>query len=283
MLHRTRTSRFFAGLPALATVALAATFTGCSHNPYVTGPGSVAWQGQPVTTTPEQAQLAELNRRVQLLDDNNRQLTTQLAQSEQRAQVYQDELDLLRTQLADTTQQFEAAKIAADRAESRARSFQASTQLRGSASIKANTNISAQASRLKLNGIPIEQDGDKVRIILPSDQLFQPGSVQLLPQASSILDPIAAQLRSVFPRQRLSVEAFTDDSPLYGGQASTSQQLTAAQATAIYGLLTRRSGIPEPQLYTVSHGSNRPEQPNDSAARRAGNRRIEIVVHPATF
>lgn len=268
---------------AAAVVCVALGLVGCSQNPYLAGPGGVAWQGQPVAVSPEQAQLAELNRRVQLLDDNNRQLTTQLAQSEQRAQVYRDELDLVRKQLADTTRQFEAAKVAASQAESRARSFQASTQLRGGASIQPNTNLSAQASRLQLAGIPVEPDGDRIRIVISADQLFQPGTMQLLPQAASVLDPVAAQIRSVFPRQRVAVEAYTDNSPLYGGQVATSQQLTAAQATAVYELLTRRAGFNPEQLFTVAHGSNRPRQANDSAAGRAANRRIELVIYPETY
>src|SRR6056297_1640511 len=88
---------------------------GCSQNPYLAGGGQSVWQppnpGGGLTAV--QAQVSELNRRVQLLDDNNRQLTTQLAQREQQAQVYREELKLVRSQLADTASQYEAARIAA--------------------------------------------------------------------------------------------------------------------------------------------------------------------------
>ena len=286
MLSTTRPNRWTRPRAAIVTSMAAAAVLlspGCSHNPYLAGPGNVPWQGQPLAVSPEQAQVSELSRRVQLLDDNNRQLTTQLAQSEQRSQVYRDELDLVRKQLADTAKQFDAARIAAESAESRARSFQASTQLRGGASIQPNTNLSTQASRLNLGGVPVEQDGDKIRIVLPTDQLFQPGTVQPLPQATSILDPVAAQIRSVFPRQRLAIEAFSDNAPLYGGQVASTQQLTAAQASAIFDLLTRRGGMPPEQLFTVAHGSNNPRQSNESAGGRAANRRIELVIHPDSF
>ncbi len=281
MLH---TARPIPLTPARAvTVAAAMTImllSGCSQNPYLAGPSGAPWQGQPVAAGPEQAQLSELSRRVQLLDDNNRQLTTQLAQSEQRSQVYRDELELVRQQLADTTKQFEEAKVAAKQAESQARSFQASTQLRGGASIEPNTNLSAQASQLNLGGIPVRRDGQKIRIVLSADQLFQPGTVQPLPQAASILDPVAAQIRNVFPKQRLAIEAYSDNAPLYGGQVASSQQLTAAQASAVYELLNRRAGFAPEQLFTVAHGANNPTESNESAAGRAANRRIELVIHP---
>ena len=267
----------------LLVIVASPLLAGCSQNPYWAAPGAAAWQpqGPPVTAT--QAQITELSRRVQLLDDNNRQLTTQLAQSEQQSQVYRDELQLVRQQLADTAQQFEAAKIAAKEAETRVRSFQASTQLRGGASIEPNTNLSKLASRLNLDGVPVQQDGDVIRIVVPADQLFAAGSAQLQPQAAQTLDAIAAQLRSVFPRQRIGVEGYTDDSSLYGGHISNSHQLAAAQASTVLDLLTRRAGLPAKQLFLVAQGANNPRASNETAAGRAANRRIELVVYPETF
>ena len=122
-----------------------------------------------------------------------------------------------------------------------------------------------------------------VRIVVPSDQLFQPGTAQLQPQAAQILDPIAAQLRTVFPRQRIGIEGNTDNAQLYGGSVATSHQLASAQAAAVLDLLTRRSGMLPQQLFTVSQGSNRPRQSNDTAAGRAANRRVEFVIYPETY
>jgi len=272
-----------AGLTVSAACLAALLFAGCSQNPYLAPPGGVAWQGQPSNVAPQQAQIAELSRRVRLLDDNNRQLTTRLAQSEQQAQVYRDELELVRKQLADTTRRFEEAKIAANNAEQRARSFQASTQLRGGASIRPNTNFAAQAKQLKLGGVPVETDGDKIRIVVAADRLFQPGTAQLLPQAAATLDPIAAQLRSLFPERKIGVEAYSDNRPVYGGASANTHQLTAAQAAAVLDLLTRRGGMPPDQLFTAAYGANHPRQTNESAAGRAANRRVELVIYPESF
>ncbi len=268
---------------SLSLVALS-VLAGCSQNPYFAAPGGAAWQ-MPTTAAvnPVEAQVSELRRRVQLLDDNNRQLHTQLAQSEQQAQVYRDELNLIRQQLADTSGRLESASIAARDAENRVQGFQASTQMRGNASITPNTNLQQLASRLNLGGIPIQQDGEVLRILIPSDQLFQPGSAQLQPQAALVLDPVAAQLRNVFPRQRIAIEGYTDNSPMYGGQVSTSHQLASAQTASVLDLLTRRAGMPPQQLFTVAQGTNNPRATNDTAAGRATNRRIELVIYPDTF
>ena len=270
----------------LLTIGLA----GCApQNPYLASGGGYSGQAVPAGSAISQqpanlndSRIAELSRRVQLLDDNNRQLHTQLAQSEQRAQVYRDELDLVKKQLADTTQQLETAAIAARSAQDQVRGFQASTQMRGGASIQPNTNLSQLASRLNLNGLPVRQDGDRVRISLPSDQLFAPGTAQLLPQAVQIIDPVAAQIRSVFPRQRIGIEGYTDR-PATPGATTATVQLASAQASAVLDMLTRRAGMPLGQFFIVAQGANQPAQSNASAMGRAANRRIELVIYPERF
>jgi flagellar motor protein MotB len=269
----------------IIAVAMLCVAGGCSQNPYYAAPGAAAWQVPPGTMSvgPAEAQISELTRRVQLLDDNNRQLHTQLAQSEQKTQVFKDESELLRRQLADVSQQLETTRLAASDAESRVRGMQASAQLRGGATITPNTNLSQQVSRLSLSGVAVEQDGDVIRIVVPSDQLFQPGTATLLPQAAATMDPIASQLQTVFPRQRIGIEAYSDNTPIYGGTVATTHQLTSAQASAVLDLLTRRSGMSSQQLFTVAQGANHPRQGNETPAGRAANRRIEIVVYPDSF
>ncbi len=267
----------------MTLVALFAS--GCSRNPYyAAAPGGAAWQvPQTAAVNPNDATIAELNRRVQMLDDNNRQLTTQLAQSEQQSQVYRDENELYRRQLAEMTNQLESANTLARNAQDQVRGFQASSRIRGGASIQANTNLGQLASQLNLGGLVAEQDGQVVRIVVPSDRLFQPGTAQLQPQSVSVLDPLSQQLKNVFPRQRIGIEGHTDNAPVYGGTAATSHQLASMQASAILDVLTRRSGMPAQQLFTIAQGGNNPRQDNATPAGRAANRRIEIVVYPETF
>ena len=302
MFSSTTTNQLNRIAPTVIAVFASCITFGCSQNPYLASSGTnVAWQAQapggfqPGTAppgvnpainpniAPVNARLAELSRRVQLLDDNNRQLHTQLAQSEQQSTVYRDELELVRKQLSDTTGRLESSSIAARDAQKRVQGLQASSQIRGNATIRANTNLRQQGSRLNLKGVPVRQDGDVIRIAVPSDQLFQPGTATMHDQAPLTLDPIVAQLRSVFPRQRIGIEGYTDNAPLYGGQVATSHQLASAQAASVLDLMTRRGGMPLNQLFTVAQGANNPRQSNATAAGRAANRRIEIVIYPETF
>ncbi len=273
------------GLVAISAALLWLAQVGCSNNPYLSGPSALGWQtpGSPTAVDPVQAQLAELNRRVRLLDDNNRQLHTQLAQSEQQAQLYRDELTLVRQQLADTTSRLDTANIAASTAKDQLQGIQASTQLRGGATIRANTNLQQLASQMNLGGLTMIPDGDTIRILVPADQLFQPGTANLLPTATPILDGLASQLKAVMPRQRIAVEGYTDNAPLYGGKFTTGHQLTSAQVASVAEMLTRRSGMPEAQLFTIAQGANHPRGSNEDPAGRAANRRIELVIYPDNF
>lgn len=261
--------------------------SGCTQNPYLSGTGTAngtAW-GVPATTpqvAANEARIAELSRRVQLLDDNNRQLHTQLAQSEQQARVFEDQSKLLREQLASVSGRLESTVVAARQAENQVRGMQASTAARSGASIRANTNLSQSAARLNAGGLPVETDGDVVRVIIPTDRLFAPGTANLHAQSGSTLDPIIAQIKALFPRNRIGVESYTDDGSSVGVSSAGAHQLTSAQAAAVLNHMTMRGGLPSGQLFTVAQGANNPRQTNHTPAGRAANRRIELVIYPET-
>jgi flagellar motor protein MotB len=272
---------------------------GCNRsNPYLTASPSGFLvpnaSANPSLTSPQlPAQLAELERRAKLLDDNNRQLTTQLAQSQQQMQLFKERSDLMQRQLKDVNNQFQQSRIAA------AQSNQANQMIRGladrvavdtpaperrsGARLTANTSSKIGSEPLRDLGYSVESEGNVIRLRVPADQFFQPGTAQLTPSASGILDRISEAFKRNYTRQRIAIEGHTDSSPLYGGTFSTSHQLAAAQSNAILEHLTRRNQLPVSQLFTLNHGDNYPISDNQSPASRANNRRIEFVIYPETF
>jgi flagellar motor protein MotB len=126
-------------------------------------------------------------------------------------------------------------------------------------------------------------ENEAIRIRVPSDQLFQRNSAQVMASASALLDPIAVAIRQNFPRQKIGIEGYTDDQELYGGMYGSNHQLSSAQASAVFEHLTRRNGLPAQQLFTLAQGPNYPRGDNATAAGRVANRRIEIVIYPETF
>ncbi|RMF41267.1 MAG: OmpA family protein [Planctomycetota bacterium] len=239
-----------------------------------TGPASVFAQQQ---THP---QLLDLQRRVRELDENNRLLTTQIAQLQQQTQAYRERAELLAKQLQDANEQNKQLLATTQQYASRAQQLQQSMTARGGAKLTANNSLAAGASALRIQGATVVPDGDLIRIRIPADQLFVPGTQQISPSGAMVLDQVATVLLRQYPRQRVAVEGHTDTGT---GGFTTAYQLATAQAQAVLDQLVRRNGVPAQQLFIVSHGPNYPLADNSTPAGRAENRRIEIVIYPETF
>jgi flagellar motor protein MotB len=264
---------------------LLATLVGCQNGPFASNPQGFQWQAGQQPAPQEQpylAQLQELNRRVTQLDQNNRDLHMQLAQAQQGAQASGDQVKFLQKQLADTANQLRSAQLAKQDAEKRVDAIQASTRHRGGATISANNSIKSTLTPIDIPGLEVVQDVDVIRIVLPADQLFRQGSVQFQPGAAQTLDSVADAITRNYPRQMVGVEGHTD-TPLSGAGPTAAHQLAAAQAYAVFEHLTNQNRMPAQQLTVMSQGANRPRYSNETAAGKAGNRRIELVIYPETI
>lgn len=268
--------------------------TGCNRSsPYLTASPSGFLNPNPAPNLANlqiPAQLAEFERRAKLLDENNRQLTTQLAQSQQQMQLFKEQSELAKRQLMDVSNQLQQSRVAAVQTnqqfrglEERAKVEQSYPERRGGAKLTANTSSKIGSESLRDLGYPVENDGSVLRLRVPADQLFQPGTAQLTPSASGILDRISETFKRNYARQRIAIEGHTDNSPLYGGTFSTNHQLAAAQSNAVLEHFTRRNQMPGGQLFTLNHGDNYPIADNQRPTSRASNRRIEFVIYPETF
>ncbi len=270
------------------------TLSGCNRsNPYLTASpsGFLVPNVAPSIASPQvPAQLAELERRAKLLDDNNRQLTTQLAQSQQQMQLFKERSDLMQRQLQDVNGQLQQSRVASTQSSQQFRGLadrvqveQSLQERRGGAKLTANTSSKIGSEPLRDLGYAVENEGGVIRLRVPADQLFQPGTSQLTPSASGILDRISETFKRNYTRQRIAIEGHTDNAPLYGGSFSTNHQLAAAQSNAVLDHFTRRNQMPISQLFTLNHGDNYPIADNQSPANRASNRRVEFVIYAETF
>jgi flagellar motor protein MotB len=159
----------------------------------------------------------------------------------------------------------------------------AGLQVRDQAEIRANNTLLKSMTITNMPGINVRQDGDVIRIELPSDQLFNFGTSQLKLGSDALLKTIASDLSQNYPQQLIGVEGHTDGSPMTSPQFPTDQHLAVAQAMAVYDSLNRSGGIQARQLFVVGHGGSHPVVSNGTDAGRARNRRVEIVVYPETM
>ena len=156
--------------------------------------------------------------------------------------------------------------------------LQASTRSRGGATITANNSVRQSLAAVAIPGLEIRQDGEVIRIEVPADKLFVPGTAQLQPDGYRILDEVAAAVQRTYPRQRIVIEGHTDDS--LGANPTGAHALATGQAQAVFTQLVQRGRLPARQLSVMAMGENHPLASNGTPAGKAKNRRIEVVVYP---
>jgi outer membrane protein OmpA-like peptidoglycan-associated protein len=100
---------------------------------------------------------------------------------------------------------------------------------------------------------------------------FATGSAVLAPSSRALLDRVAEVARTC--PGTLRVEGHTDST----GDAARNLALSQARAEAVRQALVER-GLPAERLVAEGFGQERPLAPNDAAAGRARNRRIELHV-----
>ena len=264
---------------ACLAVLLSLTLSGCQQNPF-------AQPQQTAGLTPQQqqelAQLQEWQRRAGQLDYDNQGLVARLAQSEQAVAVLQQDLAATRSQLAQTTTQLADARSAQQQAQTQVETWQAAAQRRGSASITANRGSASSLTAISIPGVQVRQDGDVVRIDLPSDQLFARGTSSVQQNGLVMLEQVTAAVRTNYPRQRIGIEAHVDSDPI-GGNWQSAHQLTSAQALAVFDQMTARYQLDSRGVFVLGHGANHPIASNATLAGKASNRRVEIVIYPDTW
>lgn len=258
-----------------ATISL----VGCNQNPYMPPPQVGGWQ--PPQASGGQAAGIGATQQVAAMDANNRDLHAQLAQSRQQVQLLRDQVDLLQKQLTETGTRLKDAELARQQSEDKFNTLQASTTRRGGAIITANNSLQQTLRPIQLDGFTVRQEQGTIRIELPVDQMFAPGTAQLVGQAFPLLDRLASELAKNYPEQRIGIEGHTDTSPAADG--SSNHQLSAAQAMAVFDHLTRRNRLPANQFFVSAQGANQPLASNGTQVGRSKNRRVEIVVYPETI
>ena len=225
-------------------------------------------------------QLEDLRRQALELDNNNRDLHTQLAQVEQEKRLMEDQVQLIKQQLQDTTSQLQTALQSKQQTESQVSAMQANLQKRSRASISANHSALMRLEPVNISGLMVRQDGDVIRIELPSDKIFSPQTAAITPAGQQLVDQVASAVGQHYPRQRIGVEAHTDNTPLSGGAWRSLHQLSAAQAMAVFDYFAQRHRFNPRQMFVLGHGPNYPVGDNRAPGGQTRNRRVEVVIYP---
>jgi chemotaxis protein MotB len=110
--------------------------------------------------------------------------------------------------------------------------------------------------------------------------LFGSGDAALGGRAPSILDAIGEPLSRI-PND-IAVEGHTDNSPINTAQFPSNWELSTARATSVLRYLVDHTGVVATRIGATGYGEMRPAVPNDTAAHKAQNRRVEVIVLTST-
>jgi len=104
---------------------------------------------------------------------------------------------------------------------------------------------------------------------------FPTGGAEIAPQMEGALKRLVAAV-SRFPGSSLRVEGHTDDT----GSREANLRLSRDRAEAVAAYLRAQLHLPESAVTATGYGPERPIADNATAAGRARNRRIDVVVVP---
>ena len=121
----------------------------------------------------------------------------------------------------------------------------------------------------------IEQRGLVIRV-LTDDLLFESGKATLESRSHALLGEVA-QLLDIDQTHPIGVDGNTDNVPIQGAFASNWGSSPPARASTVLRFLVER-GVNPHRLSATGYADQRPLASDATAAGRARNRRVEIVL-----
>ncbi|PZN30948.1 MAG: hypothetical protein DIU71_11050, partial [Proteobacteria bacterium] len=138
---------------------------------------------------------------------------------------------------------------------------------------RLRANVAAVESAFTSTEARVYRQGDDVVISLVGIR-FPPGRSTIDAAASALLKKVQEAI-NLFPGASLVVEGHTDSS----GSDSANLILSQDRADAVRQHLVDALGLDPEKVSSVGYGESRPVASNETAAGRARNRRIDLIIH----
>ena len=135
------------------------------------------------------------------------------------------------------------------------------------------------ATELNAGLVTISDQPDSSRLVILGDGLFRSGSADINDEHYALLERIGEALKQL--PGRVLVVGHTDNIPMRSLRFSSNWDLSRQRAAKVAELLASITGT-RGRFYAEGRADTEPLVPNDSAANRARNRRVEIIVFKET-
>jgi chemotaxis protein MotB len=142
----------------------------------------------------------------------------------------------------------------------------------------------------KSGEVPVDKDGGvimradgSISIIVANTTLFDSGKAELKTSSHTMLQKVASTIKAKYPRNYIRIEGHTDSTPVVHNKNSFADNmaLSIARSRAVYDYMIKGGGLSASKMYTAGYGEHQPMvKPERTAADRAKNRRVEIVIMP---
>jgi len=128
--------------------------------------------------------------------------------------------------------------------------------------------------------VSIQMGKDGLVISLREAGFFTSGSALPQPDTLPVLREVADALgRTAYD---LRIEGHTDNVPIHNQEFDSNWELSSARATRIARIFLGTKAIPPDRISAAGYAEFHPVALNDTAAGRAENRRVDLVVMPRT-
>jgi chemotaxis protein MotB len=219
-------------------------------------------------------------------DDTIKKQESLIAQEREDKAKLQDANEALAKQNSDLADR--NAKAAADQAAQMAAMNQKMQDLQGILK-DLNTKgavVNAKEGVRDNDSIGLDRRADgTIHITVASTVLFDSGKANLKESSHPMLSNVCKTLKARFPGNYIRVEGHTDSSPVVHNKDKfpDNMALSIARSRAVYDYMIKSGGMAASKMYTAGYGEFQPlVHPEKTAADKAKNRRVEIVIMPDT-
>lgn len=208
-----------------------------------------------------------------------RQLNAEIAKRDAQAQAQQSQMQAQQSAMAAQQAQMDAAQAQAAKAQADAERERAEAAAADARAKAAEANKSAQDANAvrekllgQLNSVLATSESARGLIVNMSDVLFDTGKYTLKGDTKISLAKVAGILQA-YPGLKLQVEGYTD----IIGSDELNQKLSENRAGAVRDFLVSQ-GVSMDNISATGYGKASPVADNGTAAGRAQNRRVQLVV-----
>jgi len=133
----------------------------------------------------------------------------------------------------------------------------------------------AMAELVDAGLIDVRRDKRWIEVEIKSSILFKSGSAELSGKSVPVLRKLADKIKPL--DNVIHVEGFTDNIPINNFEYLSNWELSASRAASVVHLFARL-GVDPQRMAAIGYGEFRPVASNTTAAGRATNRRVVLVI-----